>query len=261
MIGTCQTHVSVRCRWGGRPAMPSAPGQLANRLRGKLEDTTAGRSAVVFAVCLRDAIRYRPGGRQSYEDRFSSVTDPYGYKVQPYELGRYENVAAMLDEVRADSLFDRALEIGCHEGAFTQLLAPRCRAVVATDHSRAVLTRAQDQCREWDHVDLRRWDLCLDPMPESFDLVVVMDVLECIHRRGVVRAARDKVVELVAPDGYLLVTNSALNETLEKAWWAGFFLRGGRRINDFVARHPDLRVIQDVDEHGHAITLLRKQAA
>ena len=218
-----------------------------------------GRSAYVFAVCARDAVRYKPSqDYELYEERFTTHPDPYGYESRPYERGRFEQSAAMLDAVRGEGKFARALEVGSHEGAFTEFLFPRCESIVATEQSPVMLERTAQRCRDQDHVQVRRWNLCVDTLPGTFDLVVLMDVLECIHRPGVLRGVRDKMVAAMEPGGHLLVTNSTLNQELENASWARLFRRGGRRINDFVAQHPHLRVLQDLDEHGHALTMFRK---
>ncbi len=218
-----------------------------------------GRSVYVFAVCLRDALRYNADrDYERHEERFSCDRDPYGYEVQPYEQGRFLRAAAMLDTFRGEGRFMHALEVGCHEGAFTELLLDRCESITATDQSPVMLRRAEERVGGSRNVVFLRWNLCTDPVPGVFDLVLLMDVLECIHRPGVLRAARDKIVESLSPGGCLLVTNSTLNEELETASWARLFNRGGRRINDFVARHPDLHVVEDANENVHVLTSFRK---
>lgn len=165
----------------------------------------------------------------------------------------------MLDAVRAGRRFQRALEVDCHEGAFTELLLDRCESIVASDQSPVMLRRTQERCRQRPDVEVLRWDLYTDPLPGTFDLVVLMDVLECVHRPRALRAARDKIVDSLPAGGCLLVTNSTVNEGLEKASWGRLFLRGGRRINDFLAGHPHLRVLQDFNESEHALTIFRKE--
>ncbi len=239
--------------------MPPMRLGLYRKLKNKASEMRLGRSAYVFAVCARDAIRYEPSrDYEFYEERFTTHPDPFGYERQPYERGRFKEASAMLDAVRGDRQFVRALEVGCHEGAFTEFLVTRCEAILATDQSPVVLERAKERCRNQEHVEVRRWNLCVDAVPGTFDLVVLMDVLECLHRPRVLREVRDKMVDALNPGGYLLVTNSTLNPDLENASWARFFMRGGRRINDFVAQHPHVGVVHDLNEHGHALTILRK---
>lgn len=231
--------------------------QTTKRRLGQLR---RGRSLYLFAVCVRDAIRYNPAGEQErYERRFADSHDPYGYERHAYERARYQRAAAMLDAFRGGRRFRRALEVGCHEGAFSELLLDRCESIVASDQSGVMLGRTEERFRERHHVEILQWNLCVDAVPGTFDLVVLMDVLECIHRPGALRAARNKMVDSLPAGGCLLVTNSTVNEGLEKAWWARFFLRGGRRINDFVARHPQLRMLQDFNESEHVLTIFEKE--
>ena len=237
----------------------SSPSDIHRQAKSRAGQLRHGRSLYVFAVCLRDAIRYNPArAYEQYEERFSGSRDPYGYQKQPYEQERFERAAAMLDAFRGGRRFSHALEVGCHEGAFTELLLDRCESITATDQSPVMLTRTKERLRNWQHVRVLRWNLCTDPVPGVFDLVLLMDVLECIHRPGVFRNVRDKMVESLAPGGCLVVTNSTVNGDLERASWAGLFHRGGRRINDFVAQHPELHVLEDADENMHVLTSFRK---
>lgn len=245
-----------------RAKILSSASVIYRQAKSRASELQHGRPFNVFAVCVRDVIRYNPErDYERYEERFSGARDPYGYEKQPYEQGRFERAAAMLDAFRGGRRFSHALEVGSHEGAFTELLLDRCDSITATDQSPVMIRRTEQRLRAWQHVRSLRWNLCTDPVPGVFDLVLLMDVLECIHRPRVLRSVRDKVVESLAPGGCLLVTNSTVNDELEKAGWARLFNRGGRRINDFVAQHPQLQVLQHAEENRHVLTSFRKSGS
>jgi 2-polyprenyl-3-methyl-5-hydroxy-6-metoxy-1,4-benzoquinol methylase len=186
--------------------------------------------------------------------------DPWGYFSKPRQQERLRRAAQKLEEVRSGAAFRKALEIGCAEGAFTELLAPMCESVLAVDFSALALARAKDRCRRWTHVRCDTWDLRRDLAPGLFDLVVVMDVLEFFYRPNELRAAREKIVDLLVPGGYLLVTCTRLNEVLESAWWSKQLLRGGKWISLFLAQHPALCVVATATEDFYVRSIYRKKS-
>ena len=87
-----------------------------------------------------------------------------------------------------------AIEVGCAEGNFTrQILAERCEALLATDVSPVALDRARARCADLSHVRFERWDVLADAPPATFDLTVVMSVLEPFYRRRDLKVAREKI--------------------------------------------------------------------
>jgi len=66
---------------------------------------------------------------------------PWDY-ASPREQARFHHAAELLDVVRGNTCFRKALEVGCAEGAFTEFLAPRCESLLAVDVSAAALERA-----------------------------------------------------------------------------------------------------------------------
>ncbi len=218
------------------------------------------RSGYLLVSSVRQAVVWGPEKETNRYQRDFAKPDPYGYSRKSHEQARYQLAAAMIDRLRSEKPVPRALEVGCHEGAFTELLIDRCDSVVATEVSEEVLARARGRLGHEPKVEFMRSHIILDPVPGRFDLIMLMDVLEVIVRPRVLRSVRDKVVEALNPGGYLLVTNSAMSEVMERSWWGRLLVRGGRHINNDVARHPELEVVEDHDEHLHAITLLRRVA-
>ena len=95
-----------------------------------------------------------------------------------------------------------------------------------------------------------------DAVPGQFDVILVMGVLECIGKRELGRI-RSKLVEALCPRGYLLV-GTTQQRGAEQAWWDGLLLRGGKAMNRFISRHPDLTVVCDQPGDFYIHTLLQK---
>src|SRR5258708_2610538 len=160
----------------------------------------------------------------------------------------------MLDVVRRDEVFECAFEIGCAEGIFTSMLAPRCKSLLAVDVSKEALGRAIKRCAA-NGVKFEEWDILNSPAPLDLDLVVIMDVLELFYRPSDVRSTREKLVGALRPGGYLLLGNSRQNDIFETSWWGKWMLRGGKRIAEYFGQHPQLDLVAS-ELHGIYVNAL-----
>jgi 2-polyprenyl-3-methyl-5-hydroxy-6-metoxy-1,4-benzoquinol methylase len=181
--------------------------------------------------------------------------DPWGYGTAE-GCRRFARELEIIDSVAPCGVIHSALEIGCAEGHFTQVLAPRCDSLLAVDVSLVALQRARERCRATSNVRFRHWDLRTDEIPGEFDLVVATSVLEYLRSPRALRAARAKLAEAVRPEGWLLVGNVRLAAAVEGARWARRFPRGAFHVNSFVAEHPDLDVVAETGGEDYLETLL-----
>jgi SAM-dependent methyltransferase len=110
----------------------------------------------------------------SYFDRlYSESQDPWGFATSQYEKIKYERTLEALD----GQTFDRALEVGCSIGVFTERLASICGRVVAVDVSRLAVDRARKRLTANENVVVEQMSLP-SKMPEgNFDLIVCSEVL------------------------------------------------------------------------------------
>ncbi len=224
-----------------------------------LNQTGLSRERWPFAFALFDVALDPLRNPQRFDRIYREKFDPWSYTRDTGELQRHRLAAQMLDGLALNRRFDSAVEIGCSEGIFTELLAVRSAELLAVDFSPVALQRAR-QRREWGaDVSFRHYDLRRDPPPGSFELVVVMDVLTSFRRPGALRAARDKVVQCVRPGGYLLVTDHRQHPAFEKAWWARHLLHGGKWVVSAFAEHPLLAPVDGCRLDTHVLALFRRQ--
>ncbi|WP_417374494.1 PIG-L family deacetylase [Glutamicibacter protophormiae] len=107
-----------------------------------------------------------------FEEKYAHRADPWGVDTRWYERRKRDLTAAVLPRPH----YERALELGCGTGAFTQILADRAGDLVAVDASAHALERAQDRLSGSTHVHLQQLDL-LAAWPEGrFDLIVLSEV-------------------------------------------------------------------------------------
>lgn len=208
-----------------------------------------GRALVEFA---RD-----PWRTPSYFERFFVAPDPWECDT---DEGRenYIVVESILERVQQGK-FRHALEVGCAEGVFTEMLAQRCDSLVAVDFAATALERARQRSL-YAHVRFETLDLRRDPIPGTFDLITAMDVLDCIFRPAAFKEVRANLIAALKPGGYLVIV-VARNKTFETMWWSRLLLRGGKNIRDFVGGHPSLQLVYAETTEDRVYALFRKDPA
>lgn len=214
------------------------------RLRRLLARIGFLRSGYYLLLAVRDAVKDSPAhGQAELNHEFEPREDPWDYASVSYQGDRIRSEVAALDSVRGAARFGRALEVGCAEGMFTEMLAPRCESLLAVDISSVALTRARRRLQGDERVHFAEWDLRVDPVTDTYDLIVMIHALEYIRNPLYVRRARSKLVNSLLPGGYFLVGTMKVAEIYEDAWWGRYFLRSGKRINNFFSGHPALKVV------------------
>jgi predicted O-methyltransferase YrrM len=240
----------------GRP--PGGGGESTRRLRKPRWLRSIRDFLANLRFYLYDETHTR---RDYYETLFRNEGDPWRYETMPERgANRHAGALALLEAaLAAPGRFESCLEVGCAEGLFTKPLATRCRRLLAVDISDIALDRAREYCRDSDGVEFRSWDLLRDPLlPERFDLVVVMGVLDNFVRLGQLRVLRERIIALLQPGGYLLVESTRMGGDLEDSWWRRVLHRG-KWLNHYVAQHPSLETVDVRIDMVCVQTLLRKR--
>lgn len=220
---------------------------LYHRVRHSLARIGFLRSGYMLLRSIREAALDGPArGEAELNQEFEPGEDPWNYATASYQRDRIRLEMEMLDSVRGDGRFGKALEVGCAEGIFTEELVSRCENLLAVDISSVALARAQHRLQGKEGVRFAHWDLRIDPMPDTYDLIVVIHALEYIRNPFYIRRAREKLVNSLRPGGFLLIGTMKVADIYEDAWWGKYLLRSGKRINNFFAGH-------------HAMTLSRAE--
>jgi SAM-dependent methyltransferase len=215
------------------------------RIRHSLARIGFLRSGYYLLRSIREAAQdNQASGQAELDQEFQTCEDPWDYAALPYQRDRIRREVEMLDAVRGTKQFENALEVGCAEGIFTEQLAPLCEFLLASDISFVALERTRQRLHGNERVRFAHWDLRVDPLPETYDLIVVVHALEYVRNPLYVRRARSKLTKCLRPGGYLLIGTMKVAEIYENAWWGRFLLRSGKRINNFFAGHAALKVVE-----------------
>jgi 2-polyprenyl-3-methyl-5-hydroxy-6-metoxy-1,4-benzoquinol methylase len=238
--------------------MNSTNETAALRLRRLLRRSGRLRSAHAFVAWLRKTLRDSPDRVEAEIAAEYRRNDPWQYASTPSERERYDTALEMLDAAGLQTA-ETAVEIGCGEGFFTELLAPRCGRLLAVDLMTVAIGRATVRCAAHPNVRFRRWDVLADERLGTFDLVVCMDVLQYVSRLAARRRAVAAAADAVAPGGALLLTGVLRSPVVEKAHWGRWLPVGARE--DAALFHPHLVLQSQRTTERHLVSLFRRTNA
>ena len=230
--------------------LSAVKGSLAERLRERGRGWPLFRSAWYFAHAIVLRQRYRPGKRPDEFTRHYAQNDPWGYETE-WGADHLRVTASLLDDVR----FGTVLELGCGEGFVTALLADRGQSVLATDIIPSALERARQRVGGAGNLRFATLDVMKDSKTDRYDLVVAMGLLECFSARSEFLVARRRILDMVAPDGYLLVTTTRQHPVVEGASWARWLIRGAEPTHEFLMASGRLSLCRLVRTPTHLFTL------
>jgi len=171
--------------------------------------------------CLRDNI--------SSEDKmfWDKVAGVYDIFVNVFNRSVHKELRAVVaDLIRPGST---VLECACGTGMLTEVMAPRCGRLVATDFSSKMLKRAERKCSVFENIKFEYADItCLQYSASSFDCVVAANVIHLVEDSS---AAVAELVRVAKPGGTLVIPtyinkksngqDSGFSKTLARAG-AGF---------------------------------------
>ena len=145
--------------------------------------------------------------------------DPWRYASSPYEQDKYERTLAALRRVRGEAVPCRALEAGCGEGAFTEMVLREKLAdsIIGIDISAISLARARIRCREFPRAAFIRANLATTAADGTFDLIICAETLYYLGARSV--RACELLTNSLASGGRLVAVHPADRaESLHAPW-------------------------------------------
>ena len=103
------------------------------------------------------------------------------YDVFANGINRKANRVLCAAVAKEISPSDEVLECACGTGLLTEVIAPRCRRLAATDFSANMLRRAEKKCGKYRNTRFEQADIMSLRFPDgSFDVVVAANVIHLL---------------------------------------------------------------------------------
>ncbi|MBY5340167.1 glycosyltransferase [Rhizobium leguminosarum bv. viciae] len=192
---------------------------------------------------------------EEYWEHMFERPDPWNY-ISVYEQVKYAQTLSLIPEG-----IERALELACAEGIFTEKLAPKVGRLTATDISQRAIDRAIKRCRDHGNVELRVLDFVKSDVPPEQDLVICSEVLYYMKDEEMLAAVCRKMAAAVKPDGYLITAHAHIRQDEPSRTgfdWGHPF--GVETIKRVFAAQAGLALEETIDTELYAIHRFRKGA-
>ncbi|MFV8226479.1 bifunctional PIG-L family deacetylase/class I SAM-dependent methyltransferase [Christiangramia aquimixticola] len=143
-----------------------------------------------------------PVKKEYFDELFSKDNDPWNFETSRYEQKKYQKTLDALPERD----YKNALEIGCANGVFTNLLAERCNQVLALEHNANALDAARKRAGDRQNCRFLKWDISKGLPEENFDLVVLSEVGYYFKKDQLLEIYRD-IEEALLPGGIFIMVH------------------------------------------------------
>jgi 2-polyprenyl-3-methyl-5-hydroxy-6-metoxy-1,4-benzoquinol methylase len=141
-------------------------------------------------------------GPTHFKRLYDANADPWQFRASAYEQAKYRRTIEALE----NRSFISAFEVGCSIGVMTRMLAPRCAALLAVDIVEQPLTAARAVCVDQPWVRFQRMQVPGEWPDETFDLIVLSEVLYFLSPTDIAAVA-DRVAGSLMPNGVVLLVN------------------------------------------------------
>ena len=178
--------------------------------------------------------------------------DPWNYRTSELEQRKYRDILSVLPA----GPLQRVLEIGCAEGEFTQMLAPRVSSLLALDSSPTALGRARKL--NLPSVDFREVNIAREDPGGLFDLVIASEVLYYLGTVEEIQAVAQRMLTWLKPGGHLLLchmrSQSDEDGGFAKPRWTPTH-PGANTIHGIFDGFAQLKRLQEITDPLYRITL------
>lgn len=160
------------------------------------------------------------------------------------ERGRYIKALALAQQHLPAERWRNVLEVGCAKGVFTEQLAPVCRRLSACDISPVACAAAGERCSRFSNVRVEQFDIVEASLPEHYDVVFALDLLEAIHGKRRLEIVMERLENAVVPGGLLVLSSSRLPRSVRSSRFGKWLLEGADSHMQALARRSGLQLLE-----------------
>jgi trans-aconitate methyltransferase len=173
--------------------------------------------------------------------------DPWDLATKWHDQRKYAVTMASLPRER----YQRGYEPGCSIGLLTAMLAPRCADLLAVDCVDSAVEQTRAAVRDFPQVRVEAAMLPAELPDETFDLIVIGDLLYYLSA-GDLTALLDGLVERLEPEGDILAVHFRDREN------SGNY--DGFNVHEALAARPGLDRIVHHEDDWFVLDVLRRTA-
>jgi SAM-dependent methyltransferase len=192
-----------------------------------------------------------------FENIYATSSDPYGYTSRDYERQKRSATLAALSRDR----YTKAFEIGCSIGVLTGLLGERCDSLLSVDIVERALQQARQRCAAERNIRFARMRVPVDWPNESFDLVVISEVLYYLTVSELDRLVQ-RLRSSLLPSGEIILVHNRWTGMLLPQWLQRsipVLSKANRRHDRLIALGGDfVRVIGHEQHDEYRLDSLRR---
>jgi peptidoglycan/xylan/chitin deacetylase (PgdA/CDA1 family) len=182
-----------------------------------------------------------------------SREDPWDYS-SAYEQQKYRHTLEMLPE----EPLAQALELGCAEGLFTEMLSNYAGEILAMDISERALERATERCAGQKNVTFEQHDIAQGLNVGNFDLIVCSEILYYLRDRYALAAFASQVKQALRPGGYLLMTHANMVSDDKTQTGFDFNELGAKSIGETFSSEQGLGFVRELRTDLYRVQLFRR---
>lgn len=192
-----------------------------------------------------------------FETLFQTDPDPWEYS-NDFEQLKYQQTIALLPDVP----IEKALELACAEGHFTELLAPRVGRLTANDISESAIQHARERCGNLDNIEFQCFDFLQQPIRGSFDLIVCSEVLYYVGTVTTLKRFAEQLVKNLNVGGHLVMAHSnAVCDEPEKPGFDWEHDFGARAIGEIFSTVAGLHLVTEGRSQLYRIHVFKRVEA
>ena len=193
---------------------------------------------------------------RDYWNRIFAKDDPWNY-TNSYEQTKYRHTLELIP----NSPVTNAIELGCAEGIFTEMLAARVDRLLAIDIADAALERARTRCTRNRNVSFAQHDLSEGMIGADYDLVVCSEILYYLRDRAAIENFARQVLNSMKPGGHLLMTHANMVSDDRSATGFDFNEIGVKGIGAIFASCAGLEFLRELRTELYRVHLFRRAVA
>ncbi|GGL08300.1 SAM-dependent methyltransferase [Mangrovihabitans endophyticus] len=183
--------------------------------------------------------------QEHFLNLYLAKTDPWDLATKWHDQRKYAVTVASLPRAK----YRRCYEPGCSVGLLTRMLAARCDDILAVDCVADAVERTADEVREFPHVRVKQAMLPAELPDETFDLIVIGDLLYYLSGPDL-HTLIDALVQRLEPDGDLVAVHFRDREHGD-----GY---DGAQTHAALAGHAGLRPLVHHDDEWFLLDVLRR---